>query len=271
MARVITWISSILDDSYQEPQPHFHSGPGSTPAVCFDDRCSRRASAPAREVGPLVVGEGVDADAERRQLEPRDLAVDVARDRVDAGAELAARATRCSTASAWMAKRHVHDLGRMALAGGEVDDAARRPAGSARPPTSYCSTSGRTSRGPAATARSSSSAISTSKWPALASMAPSLMRSKCSRRRTRAAPVTVTKRSPRSAASQRRHHLEALHPGLQRAHRVDLADDDLGAGAARAVGDPRPVAAVAEHDQVLPASSRLVARRIPSSADWPVP
>jgi hypothetical protein len=37
--RVKTWFSTILNDSYQEPQPHFHSGPDSTPAVCHDDAC----------------------------------------------------------------------------------------------------------------------------------------------------------------------------------------------------------------------------------------
>ncbi len=40
-----------------------------------------------------------------------------------------------------------------------------------------------------------------SKWPALASTAPSFIRSKCSRRSTPREPVTVTNRSPRAAAS----------------------------------------------------------------------
>ena len=50
----------------------------------------------------------------------------------------------------------------------------------------------------------------------------------------RGEPVTVTKTSPRAAASSARHHLEALHARLERAHRVDLADDDLRPGAAGA-------------------------------------
>ena len=50
---------------------------------------------------------------------------------------------------------------------------------------------------------------------------------------------------------QRRHHLEALHPRLERAQRVDLADDDLGARAARALRHAAPGPAVAEHDERL--------------------
>ncbi len=71
-----------------------------------------------------------------------------------------------------------------------------------RPPRSYSSTSGRTSRcPPVATARRSPRLISTSKWPALASTAPSFMRSKCSRTSTSRVPVTVMNTSPRSAAA----------------------------------------------------------------------
>ena len=43
--------------------------------------------------------------------------------------------------------------------------------------------------------------ISTLKWPLLATMAPSFMAAKCSRRSTDLLPVRVTNRSPRGAAS----------------------------------------------------------------------
>jgi hypothetical protein len=45
--RVIGWISSALRDPETEPQPHFHKGPESTPAVCYDARCR----APRLDVG----------------------------------------------------------------------------------------------------------------------------------------------------------------------------------------------------------------------------
>ena len=51
---------------------------------------------------------------------------------------------------------------------------------------------------------------------------------------------------------QRGHDLEALHPRLQRAHGIDLADHDLGAGAAGALGQAAPGPAVAEDDEGLP-------------------
>ena len=51
---------------------------------------------------------------------------------------------------------------------------------------------------------------------------------------------------------QRGHDLEALHPRLQRAHGIDLADHDLRAGAARALGQAAPGPAVAEDDEGLP-------------------
>ena len=141
----------------------------------------------------------------------------------------------------------------MALAGGEVDDAARRPAGSgAGSPRSYCCTSGRTSRTSTAAARSASRSISTSKCPALARIAPSFMRSKCSRRRTRARAGDGDEDVAARRRLQRGHDLEALHPRLQRAHGIDLADDDLRAGAARALGQAAAGPAVAEDDEGLP-------------------
>ena len=39
MTRLIRWISHVIRDPLLEPDAHFHSGPESTPAVCYDARC----------------------------------------------------------------------------------------------------------------------------------------------------------------------------------------------------------------------------------------
>ena len=64
-------------------------------------------------------------DAERGELEARDLAVDRVGHRVHAGRQLAAGAARCSTTSACSANERSITDARVALAGGEVDDAPR--------------------------------------------------------------------------------------------------------------------------------------------------
>jgi hypothetical protein len=38
--RVIRWIANSVRTEYVEPPPHFHQGPDSTPAVCYDADCS---------------------------------------------------------------------------------------------------------------------------------------------------------------------------------------------------------------------------------------
>ncbi len=118
------------------------------------------------------------------------------------------------------------------------------------PPTSYCSTSGSTSRGsPPAASRSPTRSISTSKCPALASTAPSFIRAKCSRRSTAAAAGHRHEEIAAFGGVEHGHHLEALHPGLERVHRVDLAHDHVGARAAGALGDPLARRAVAQQDE----------------------
>jgi hypothetical protein len=37
--RVIQWITNAVRDPYNEPVAHFHAGPESTPAVCYDRNC----------------------------------------------------------------------------------------------------------------------------------------------------------------------------------------------------------------------------------------
>ena len=68
---------------------------------------------------------------------------------------------------------------------------------------------------------------------------------------------------------QRGHHIEALHPRLERAHRVDLAHDHRRAGAAGAQRDPAPGRAVPEHhdglarEQQVRRAQDAVERRLP--------
>jgi hypothetical protein len=39
MTRLIQWISDVIRDPLTEPEAHFHSGPESTPAVCYEAHC----------------------------------------------------------------------------------------------------------------------------------------------------------------------------------------------------------------------------------------
>src|SRR5204863_1952529 len=68
-----------------------------------------------------------------------------------------------------------------------------------------------------------------------------------------------------------RQHPEAAQRRVQRPDRVDLRHDHLGAEAAAYSATPRPLAPNPATTTVLPASRVLVARRMPSTADWPVP
>jgi hypothetical protein len=45
--RVIDWIATVVREPYAEPEAHFHQGPESKPAVCYDPRCA----SPRLEVG----------------------------------------------------------------------------------------------------------------------------------------------------------------------------------------------------------------------------
>ena len=68
-----------------------------------------------------------------------------------------------------------------------------------------------------------------------------------------------------------RPDLEPVHPGLQRRQRVDLGDDHVAPAPRARLATPRPHQPYPATTTVLPASSRLVARMMPSSVDWPVP
>mmetsp|Transcript_71842 Transcript_71842/g.232493 ORF Transcript_71842/g.232493 Transcript_71842/m.232493 type:complete len:298 (+) Transcript_71842:120-1013(+) len=70
-----------------------------------------------------------------------------------------------------------------------------------------------------------------------------------------------------------RHHLEALHARLQRADRVDLRDEDAGAGAAHGEGAALAHVAVAAHERALAADHDVrrahdaVGQRVPAAVD----
>ena len=40
MRRAIHWVLDVLRDPETEPAAHFHQGPESTPAVCYDAHCA---------------------------------------------------------------------------------------------------------------------------------------------------------------------------------------------------------------------------------------
>ena len=99
--------------------------------------------------------------------------------------------------------------------------------------------------------RGRASEISTSKCPALASTAPSFMRVEVLAAQDVAAAGDGDEDVAALGRVERGQDLEALHPRLERAQRVDLADDDRRAGAAGAQRDAAAGPAVAEHDDRL--------------------
>ena len=172
---------------------------------------------------------------------------------MDAGPSAAPWRTRCSTASAWLA----NDMS--ITAAGWPWPAARlttRPEASRfrrRSPSVVLRDerqhlARRAGGGARQRARGRSRRRS---GPALASTAPSFMRAKCAAREHVAGARHGDEHVAALGGHERGHHLEALHPRLERAHRVDLADDHLRAGAAGAQRDALAGPAVAEHDDRL--------------------
>ena len=164
-----------------------------------------------------------------------------------------ARRTSSSTHSACSANETSITAAGMALRGGQVDHPTPRqqvqPAAVAE--LVLLDQRPHLPRPPVASARSSSRSSSTSKCPALASTAPSFIRSKCSPRKHPARAGDGHEDVPALGGLERRHHLVAGHPRLERAQRVDLADDHRRPGAARALGDALARPAVADdHDRV---------------------
>ena len=169
---------------------------------------------------------------------------------------------------------HVHHAGRMPLGRRQVDqpsfgqqvDAVARRAGRT-PRRSRASCAWRLAKARASAGMS----ISTSKWPVLATMAPSFITSKCSRRSTWMSPVAVTKMSPMRAASAIGHDPEAVHDRLERAQRIDLEHHHVGAVPLGPHGDAPPAPAVAGHDdhpagdQHVGGADDAVQRRLPGA------
>ena len=81
--------------------------------------------------------------------------------------------------------------------------------------------------------------------------------------------VAVAGRGAEDVADRRgalhRQHLEALHDRLERAQRVDLADDDARAHAARAQREPLPAPAVARDHEDAPGEQHV--RRAEDAVD----
>src|SRR5579859_4360451 len=81
---------------------------------------------PRREVALLLLGQGVDRDPHRAQLQPRHLGVDVVRYVVYAPLELAGVPGHVLGAERLVGEAHVHHRSRVPLGGGQVDEPALR-------------------------------------------------------------------------------------------------------------------------------------------------
>src|SRR4029453_15382373 len=79
------------------------------------------AFVPGSQVPSLLVGQLVDLDTRRRKLEAGDLAVDLLRHDVDAALELARVLDDELDRERLIGEAHVHDRGRMAFRGSEID------------------------------------------------------------------------------------------------------------------------------------------------------
>ncbi len=198
----------------------------------------RRASARSSELpsGPrlpvvLLLGRRlVDRHPERRQLQAPDFPVDRVGHLVHARCQLRAARERAPRRTAPAART---------TRPSPPPDGPRRPRGS-RPgrglsgsacgpsASTYWSTSGRTARTPpVASASSSSRSSSTSKWPGVgqqrAVLHPLEVLAAQDPPRSRHRDEDVARARP----PQRRHHLVAGHPRLERPHRVDFANDHV--------------------------------------------
>ena len=207
---------------------------------------------PRGEVLRLLLGELVDLDAHRLELQPRDLLVDLLRHDVDLPLEVAGVLHRVLGRERLVRERHVHHERGMALGGGEVDEPA--VGDEVEPPP----------------------VGERELLDELARLAR-LRRERLQRRdvdldvevagvgedRAVLHPLQVLARDDVLVAGRRaedvadlrglrhRQHLEAVHHGLERAQRIDLGDDHVRAHAARAGRDAATDPAVAGDDEAL--------------------
>ncbi len=79
---------------------------------------------PARDVLELFRGQRVDRDAQRAQLEARDLSVDFSRQQVNARRQRSLVLHQILNRQRLVRKAHVHHAGRMSFGSGEIDQAA---------------------------------------------------------------------------------------------------------------------------------------------------
>src|SRR5256884_2984296 len=179
--------------------------------------------------------------------------------------------TTCSAASAWFA----NDMS-MTLAGCP-SAAARlmsRPSASTNrrlPSRRHSSTNSRTGVGPWAARLRPSRSISTLKCPEFARIAPSFITRMCSTRITCKLPVKVTNTSPTRAASAiGTTRYPSIWASSALSGSISVTSTFAPAPRARSA-NPRPHHPYPATTSVLPATSRLVARRMPSTVDCPVP
>ncbi len=171
-------------------------------------------------------------------------------------------------------ERHVHHRRRMALAGGEVHDAALRQQVQAAAVRAACAArpaaaprAGPPRRGRAGR-RARSRRRSARRWRA--PPRPSCARSaRPAARRARRSPSRTRRRAapPRAPASPRSPPSGPPAPAGDPPRRRSPTRPTRARGARL----PCPVHPYPSTTTVRPASSRLVARRIPSTVDWPVP
>src|SRR5216684_615679 len=83
-----------------------------------------RPFAPGVEVRPLLLRQAIDPDAEALEAQPSDLQIEVRGHRIDAGFELRGVCRQVARGDGLDRETHVHDLHRVALACGDVQEAA---------------------------------------------------------------------------------------------------------------------------------------------------
>ena len=228
------------------------------------------------DVGRLLGGERGQPHAERVEVQPRDLLVEVLgqhvdlllvvvvlREQLDLGDRLVRERVRHHEARV---PGRVAEVQQPAL--GEDDD--RVAVGEA--PLVDLRLDVDRARCPAMRPRPAMS-ISLSKWPMLPTIAWCFMRAMWSAVMTSLLPVAVMKMSAVSTTSSSVRDLVALHRGLQRADRVDLGDDDAGALAAQRLRAALADVAVAAHHRDLAADHHVgravdaVDQRVPAAVE----
>ena len=208
------------------------------------------------EVGGLLVGELGQRDAERAEVQPGDLLVEVLGQHVDADRVLLGLGEDLDLREHLVGERVRHHERRVAgrvaevhqPALGEHDD--RRSAVGERPHVDL------RLDGLAVDAREASRpamSISLSKWPMLPTIAWCFIRCICSTVTTSLLPVAVMMMSAVGEDLVEGGDLVAVHRRLQRADRVDLGDDDAGALAAQRLRAALADVAVAADDGDLAA------------------